>query len=276
MEILLVIPVRYGSTRLPGKPLIPIAGVPMLTRVWNVAKSTIAGRIDCSIVVATDDDRILKFATDNGMRAVMTSPECASGSDRAMEAMAVLGANPDVVINLQGDNPTCPPAAIRVLIDEFDRRPQTRVATPGVRLTWDQLDKLRQSKIKSPSSGTFLEMIADPEDENRGEAITFSKREIPYIRNEKDFREKSPLSSPCIRHIGLYGYRTETLRQFKSWPQGKYEQVESLEQMRFIERRVPVRVAVIDPGDRELMHGVDVPDDVEKASEFFRRYGEYL
>jgi len=278
MNICIAIPARHASTRFPGKPLVPIAGIPMLLRVHNLAQIAAHGYDNVKILVATDHDDILRFAETNGIHAVMTPPECPSGSDRVLAAVDRAGLAPDVVVNLQGDNPACPPWFVSALVDAFRARPDAAVFTPCERLTWVALDRLREAKKTTPFSGTFAEFVADGRTDGgleTGFALTFSKREIPLLRNENALRAEEPELSSLYRHVGLYAYRMDALRAFASWSSGRLERLEGLEQLRFLENGVPVRLVVVDSRGRPPMTGVDAPEDVARAEAFFREYGEY-
>ena len=278
MNVCIVIPARHASTRFPGKPLVPVAGVPMLLRVHNLARLAARPRANVDILVATDHDDILRFAEANDIKAVMTPPECPSGSDRVLAAVDKAGLSPDVVVNLQGDNPACPPWFLSALVDAFVARPDAAVFTPCERLSWTALDRLREAKKTTPFSGTFSEFVADGRTENGleiGFALTFSKREIPLLRDENALRAAEPELSPLYRHVGLYAYRLAALLAFASWPAGRLERLEGLEQLRFLENSVPVRVVAVDSRGRPPMTGVDAPEDVARAETYFQEYGEF-
>ena len=282
-RLLVAIPARYGSTRFPGKPLAPVAGVPMLIRVFRQARRAaemLGLPAEGSVTVATDDGRIRNFAAASGLSCVMTPAQCPTGSDRALAAARALGRRPDIVANWQGDNPCCPPEFVAALARELDRDPRAQVATPAVRLRWPELDALRASKLATPFSGTFVAMRPLPDPERpaghgaaeaegtlgrvaaRGDALYFSKREIPALRGEKDRRASGSAFSPLLRHIGLYAARFETLERFSALPQGALEANEGLEQLRYLENGLPVRVLAMDDGGRAPPHGVDSPEDI--------------
>ncbi len=267
-KILIVIPARYASTRFPGKPLVKIAGKEMLSRVWENALKATEGLSNCQITVASEDERIQAFCEKQNMDFVMTSSECKSGSDRVCEVMSTLAYRPDFIINLQGDNPMCPPWIIRALIDEFLANPLLQVVTPVVQMSWQELDDMRKAKLKTPFSGTCA--IAD-KDMN---AVWFSKNIIPAIRSEASLRQDSALS-PVLRHVGLYAYSFNALKGFAKMPEGVYEKLESLEQLRFIENGIPVRLVKVDYKGYGSMSGVDSPEDVIKAEALFAKYGEF-
>ena len=153
VKTLVVIPARYGSSRFPGKPLAKIAGREMLLRVVDIArKGTVS--TDARIVVATEDQRIVDFCAANGVECLLTSEACKTGSDRVCETVKILGENPEFIINLQGDNPVCPPKFIEELIKAFEEDKSVDLVTPCTQLSWEALDKLRESKKTTPFSGT--------------------------------------------------------------------------------------------------------------------------
>ncbi len=267
VKTLVVIPARYGSTRFPGKPLAKIAGKEMLLRVVDIAKKG-TKNVDARIVVATEDERILKFCQEHDVECLMTSDACKTGSDRVCEAVKSLGVKPDLIINLQGDNPVCPPWFIEELIKAFESDDSVDMVTPVTELSWEALDKLRESKKTTPFSGTTC--IAD----KNGYALWFSKNVIPAIRKEDSLREKGG-KSPVLRHIGLYGYKYEALFKFKELEESYYEKLEGLEQLRFLENGMKIKIARVDYGAFEGMSGVDSPEDVLRAEELFKKYGEF-
>lgn len=267
VKTLVVIPARYGSTRFPGKPLAKIAGKEMLLRVVEIAQKG-TKNTDAKIVVATEDERIETFCKAHQIECMMTSDACKTGSDRVCETVKKLGIKPELIINLQGDNPVCPPWFIEELIKTFESDKNVDLVTPCTRLSWQALDKLRESKKSTPFSGTTC--ITD----KNGYALWFSKNIIPAIRKENDLREKGDLS-PVLRHIGLYGYKYDSLFRFKELDESSYEKLEGLEQLRFLENGMKIKVALVDYGAFEGMSGVDSPEDLKRAEELFAKYGEF-
>lgn len=262
---LIVIPARYGSTRLPGKPLLPIAGRTLLERVVAVAWAAAdrAGR--CEVVVATDDARIAEHARHIGAAVVMTSHEIDSGSSRACEAARSRVERPELVINLQGDAPFTPPELVAELIATL-RESDADVATPVYRLDWEQLDALRAHKRTAPFSGTTCIRSED------GRALWFSKTIVPALRDEARLRASSPFS-PIWQHLGLYGYRMAALEWFAAVPQSSYEKLEGLEQLRFLEAgRTIATVEVARPP--HAMSGIDTPADLMLAEAAIARLGD--
>lgn len=257
VKTLVVIPARYGSTRFPGKPLAKIAGKEMLLWVVEAARKGTEGA-DARIVAATEDERIKNFCEAHGIECMITSDACKTGSDRVCETVMKLGEHPDLIINLQGDNPVCPPWFIKELINAFDEDPTVDLVTPCVQLSWKDLDKLRESKKTTPFSGTTCVM------DKAGYALWFSKNIIPALRKEDALREKSEMS-PVFRHIGLYGYKYDSLFKFKELEEGVYEKLEGLEQLRFLENGMKIKMAKVSYGAFEGMSGVDSPEDIARA-----------
>ena len=242
MKTLIVIPARYGSKRFPGKPLAPLAGKPILQRVWEIAEFVCGRRSDCSAVVATEtpsetcpSDKIVAFCETRRIPVVVTSNACRSGSDRAWEVASTVATRPDVVVNLQGDVPTCPPDFVLRLIDALESDAEASVASVFVNLTWEALDALRAAKLESPFSGTTVVLDANER------ALWFSKNIIPAIRKEADLRATCP-TSPVKRHVGLYAYRYDALQFFANSTQSAYEKLEQLEQLRFLENGFRIKM----------------------------------
>ena len=281
MKTLIVIPARYGSTRFPGKPLAELAGKAILQRVWDIASSVCSARKDCSAVVATEtpvagsesSQKIIDYCNAHNIPVAVTPDSCRSGSDRAWAVAASLPEEdrPDVVLNLQGDNPLCPPGFVSAILDAFDEHPETQVATAYTQLSWEALDELREAKKHSPFSGTTAIIGAD------GNALWFSKNIIPGIRKEDKIRSAMEFS-PVNRHIGLYAYRFAALAYFSHAPLGAYEKLEQLEQLRFLENGIPVRmVKVTYPAGYDLStSGVDSPEDLARAEKLIAEAGELL
>ncbi len=258
MKTLIVIPARYGSTRLPGKPLIQIAGRTLIQHMIAIARNAAQDDPEIRILVATDDERIVDHAKENGVNAVMTSDRCPTGTDRVYEAVRLSGDDSDFIVNLQGDTPFTPPDFVRTLIDSYDEDP-CDVVTPVTKLTWEQLDLLRESKETTPFSGTTAVF-----NQETGYAFWFSKNIIPAIRKETKHRNDSPVS-PVWRHIGLYGYERAMLENFISLPEGRFEILEGLEQLRVIEHGYKIRCVQVDYRGRPAMTGIDSPEDVVRA-----------
>lgn len=269
-KILIIIPARYQSTRLPGKPLVKIAGVEMIKRVAAIAAHVCANNENASYKVATDDERITDFCAANGIPAVMTSDTCRSGTERCRDAVEKESEKPAFIINLQGDNPLCPPSLLQSLIDAWKTSPAD-VFTPYVHLDWAEYDRLLESKKTTPYSGTTVLIDKD------GYALAFSKNVIPAIRKPEKAREASP-KSPVRRHVGLYAYTYDALESYFTLPPSPYEpdMIEGLEQMRFLYNGRKIKMVEADYGGRKTTGGVDSPEDVARVEAIIAEYGELV
>lgn len=250
MKTVIIIPARYGSTRFPGKPLHPIAGVSMLARTVRAAQRA-AEASGADVMVATDDERIAAHCEEIGVRPVMTDPDLASGTDRVRAAADAAAPDADFVVNLQGDAPFTPPGHVSALIENASK---ADVVTPVVRLSWTALDTLRERKKVTPFSGTTCIRGED------GRAIWFSKVIVPGIRKEAKLREAGE-TSPVYQHIGLYGYAREALDRIAGLPPSRYEELEGLEQLRFLENGLSMYAVEVEPSDLPSA-GIDSPEDV--------------
>ncbi|WP_027179398.1 3-deoxy-manno-octulosonate cytidylyltransferase [Maridesulfovibrio bastinii] len=266
-KVLIVIPARYASTRLPGKPLERIAGKEMILRVALIAQSVVSKRKDSTYVVATDDSRISDFCQSNSIPVVMASEQCNSGTERAYNVAKNLPTRPELVINLQGDNPLCPPWFIEELIDSWKNDPRSQVVTPYVQLSWEELDALRKAKEVTPFSGTSVMVDKDEH------ALCFSKCILPAIRKEEKVRTNQSLS-PVKRHIGLYAYTYPALEEYFSLSRSPYEDFEGLEQMRFLHNNIKVKMVQVDYRGFAPMSGVDSPEDIERVETIIKKIGE--
>lgn len=279
LQTLIVIPARYGSTRLPAKPLAMIAGKTMIERVVAIARNAkeiiedneLAG---VDIVVATDHEEIMQECAKIAVPAVMTSPDCPTGTDRVFEAyekmIAENGKRYVFLINLQGDAPLTPPHFIVQMVERFlQHEEDADIITPVTRLSWDTLDALREQKKVTPFSGTTVTFNA----ENR--ALWFSKQIIPAIRDEQDARDQSDMS-PVHRHIGLYGYKTESLARYNDLNKTHYETLEGLEQLRALENDMAIYCVPVSYGAHIGMSGVDSPEDIKRAEDIIAKQGDIL
>ncbi|MGL4347552.1 MAG: cytidylyltransferase domain-containing protein, partial [Chitinophagaceae bacterium] len=198
---------------------------------------------------------------------VMTNPTCNSGTERCWEVIKNQSIKPDFIINLQGDNPLCPPWFLQQLINTWKNSDEGEVFTPFVQLNWQEYDTLVAQKKETPYSGTCVVL------DRNNLAITFSKNMIPSIREIEKERVK-PLS-PICRHIGLYAYTYNALKAYLNLPKSKYEDLEGLEQLRFIENRIPVKMVEVSYLGREGMNGVDSQEDLERAETIIQKFGEF-
>ena len=242
MKFLCIIPARYASTRFPGKPLALLNGKTILQRVWERVSPYFE-----ETIVATDDERIARAVADWGGKFAMTSTNHRSGTDRCGEVLAKMPQNlrPDVVVNVQGDEPFVHPNQLKALRSAFDN-PQTQIATLATPIS-------DPSVLHNPNSPK----IAVSE---QGFALYFSRSVIPYIRGKAQWLGQFPF----LKHIGLYAYTADTLEQIVQLPPSPLEIAESLEQLRWLEHGFRIRVKVT---PHETI-GIDTPEDLQCAQEF--------
>lgn len=260
----IIVPARFGSSRLPGKPLLKIAGRTLLDRVVAVARAAAGQATHCDVLVATDDARIADHAADLGVAVAMTSSDLDSGTVRAFAAARQRASVPARVINLQGDAPFIPATIVAGLMQTL-RSGGADVATPVFRLDWPRLDRLREHKRTAPFSGTTCVRDRD------GRALWFSKSILPALRNEDKLRAE-PLS-PVWQHLGLYGYTMPALAWFADAAPGTYEALEGLEQLRFLENGWKIDTVEVDV-PAHLLSGIDTPQDLAMAEEAITRFGD--
>ena len=243
MKFISIIPARYASTRFPGKPLALLCGKSVIQRVYE----KVSGIIE-ETWVATDDERIFNTVKDFGGKAVMTRNDHKSGTDRIEEAIEKIGGDFDVVINVQGDEPFIQASQIKTVCDCFDD-PSTEIATLGKPFGNDM------DAVSNPNSP---KIVVD----KRGYAMYFSRSIIPFVRG-KDEKEW-PFSYPFLKHIGLYAYRRNVLKEVTQLPQGELEKAESLEQLRWLKNGYRIKVGLTDV---ETV-GIDTPEDLARAEAF--------
>ena len=260
----IIIPARYDSTRLPGKPLALIEGRTLLNRVCAAAFAVRGGTIP--VLVATDDDRIATAARTYGARSVMTPSSCPSGTDRVHSALAEAGDAFDYVVNMQGDAPFTHPKTVEAVLDCLESE-TSDVVTAVQQLSWRDVDSLRETKKSNPFSGTTAVLASD------GRAIWFSKTIIPAVRDEALRRKRSELSE-ILKHIGIYAYTRPALARFVASSASHYEKCEGLEQLRFVELGMRILAVHAPVNSYDFSLGVDSPDDLLSASEIIRDHGE--
>lgn len=243
-----VIPARYASTRLPGKPLADIAGLPMIVRVARQALSSGAREV----VIATDDDRVRSAVRKHGLDAVLTRTDHQSGSDRVMEVVAAKGWAPDhIVINVQGDEPLIPPAVIEQVATLLIDNPSVSVAT-----LCEAIDDV--ARVFDPNVVKVVRSVD-------GRALYFSRAPIPWRRDDFASPDRSGLvlrEQAWWRHIGIYGYRVAVLARFCDLPTGLLERIEALEQLRLLENGIDI---IVGDAVAEVPGGVDTPADLDRV-----------
>lgn len=250
MGFRVVIPARYASTRLPGKPLADIAGQPMIVRVAAAARRSSAE----GVWVATDDERIVSAIRQHGYDAVMTGANHLSGTDRIAEVADQLNwDDAEIVVNVQGDEPLLDPALIDLVAGALCGDPDAAMATAAHPLA-SAADFFNPNVVK---------VVCDA----RGRALYFSRAPIPWDRDHfADRRDALPADLPAQRHIGLYAYRVSFLRRFGQLAASPLERCESLEQLRALWHGYPIQVVSI---DHPPAPGVDTPEDLERVRRMF-------
>jgi len=247
--MIVIIPARYASTRLPGKPLADIAGKPLIQRVHDCAMKSGATRV----AIATDDERIRQAAEGFGARVVMTSAAHRSGTDRLAEVIEKLAIGvEEIVVNLQGDEPLMPPELMREVAGKLASHKEAQVAT-ACHAIHDRETLINPNVVK---------VVCDAS----GYALYFSRAAIPWPRDT--MAGKSSGAIRAHRHIGLYAYRAGFVRRYASWPPCPPEEAEQLEQLR-----------VLWHGERIVVHeasqmpeaGVDTPEDLERVRKWFNK-----
>ncbi len=245
-EAIVVIPARHDSVRFPGKPLAEIAGRSMIARVYERAKK--AERV-ARVIVATDDERILKAVKEFGGEAMMTRRDHSSGTDRVAEVAAHVPAA--IYVNVQGDEPLIDPAAIDAIVGAMQEDETIQIATPST------IIKVA-NEIMDPN---VVKVVADFD----GNALYFSRAPIPWVRDRG-----ASVAARHSKHIGLYACRREALLDFATFPPGELERIEQLEQLRWLENGYRIRVVEV---EYEAV-SVDVPGDVARVEKILRERGE--
>jgi 3-deoxy-manno-octulosonate cytidylyltransferase (CMP-KDO synthetase) len=245
VKIVGIIPARYASKRFPGKPLALIAGKPLIQRVVEQCQKA---KSLSEVIVATDDERILTAAKEL-CRAEMTSPDHPSGSDRIAEVAARISC--DAVVNIQGDEPMIEPGVIDAVAKALGT---CEMSTAATRIT-------SPAELENPNAVKVVVNAA-------GRALYFSRRTIPYLREAASRSTAEQLAAfAFLKHLGIYGYRRETLLRLVKFPVSPLEQAEKLEQLRALENGIPIAVV---PVEHDSV-GVDSPEDVEWVERFMKR-----
>ena len=244
MKFIGIIPARYASTRFPGKPLALLGGKPVIQHVYEKVAAVLE-----AAYVATDDERIYDVVKAFGGQVVMTRTDHKSGTDRIEEAIEKIGGEWDVVVNVQGDEPFVAKSQLDTICHCFDD-PTTQIATLGKPF----------ESMEAVQNPNCPKIVVD----NMGFAMYFSRSVIPYVRG----KEKSSWLThyPFLKHLGIYAYRKDVLRQVTQLPQSSLEIAESLEQLRWLQNGFKIKVGTTDV---ETV-GIDTPQDLERAEEFLK------
>ncbi len=264
MSVLIVIPARYASTRYPGKPLVELKGAggvskSLIQRSWEAAQKVSGAD---RVVVATDDDRIKDAAVGFGAEVVMTSSECTNGTERCAEAFVNLGEGFDIVVNLQGDAPLTPHWFVEDLVADMMADQSADVATPVLRCDGRALNGFLEDRANGRVGGTTAVFDA------RRHGLFFSKEVIPYTG--RTFADDD--STPVFHHVGVYAYRPKALADYMTWPVGQLEQLEGLEQLRFLENGRSVLCTEVQARDRQFWE-LNNPEDVPRLEAMMSEMG---
>lgn len=245
MKFTAIIPARYASTRFPGKPLALLSGKPIIQHVYEQVNQVIK-----DVWVATDDQRIFETVNTFGGKAVMTRKDHKSGTDRIEEAAEKIQTQADIIINVQGDEPFIQPSQIETLCELF-KHPQTQIATLGK--PFEDIEAVKNTN--SPKIVTNYQ----------GFALYFSRSVIPFVRGieENEWLEHFPY----LKHLGIYAYRREILKEITKLPMSSLEKAESLEQLRWLQNGYHIRVGITNV---ETI-GIDTPKDLERAEAFIAK-----
>jgi 3-deoxy-manno-octulosonate cytidylyltransferase (CMP-KDO synthetase) len=260
----IIIPARYASTRYPGKPLVKLTGASgkattLVERSWRAA-SAVEG-VDF-VAVATDDERIAEEVRRFGGVAIMTPQSCANGTERCAAAVAQMSNPPEVVVNLQGDAPLTPAYVVSRLIDDLTADTTAAVATPAVRCTASLYRHLTEDQRAGRVGGTTV--VTDA----RSRALYFSKRVLPYLPDDWLHNH----ACPAMLHLGVYAYRPAALAAYAAWAPSLLEQVEGLEQLRFLHYGAPVAVVECAAPDWDVVE-LNNPSDVAVVEAMLHRRG---
>ena len=249
MEFRVIIPVRFESTRLPGKPLVDIAGKPMIQHVYERAKDSGAE----SVVIATDSDKVAEAAKAFGAEVCMTLPEHQSGTERLSEAVEALEyEDDDLIINVQGDEPLISPDTINKVacdLHEHETVKMTSICEPI-------------ETVEDLMNPSIVKVVLN----RRNFAMYFSRSPIPWQR-ALGADEQADLTENYYRHVGLYGYRVSMLKDYVNWAESPYEALESLEQLRVLWNGFRIHMCV---SDTKLPPDVNTPEDLEKVREIIK------
>ncbi len=264
MSVLIAIPARYASTRYPGKPLVGLRGasgqsLSLIERSWRAA-SSVSG-VD-RVVVTTDDVRIKEASEAFGAEVVMTSEDCANGTERCAQAHENLREQYEIVVNLQGDAPLTPAWFVEDLIAGLRAAPSAEVATPVLRCDGATLNSFLADRKAGRVGGTTAVF------DRSHRALYFSKEVVPFTSQTYAGHEETPV----FHHVGVYAYRPEPLAAYPTWPVGPLEQLEGLEQLRFMENGRAVLCVEVEARGRQFWE-LNNPEDVPKLEQMMRDMG---
>ncbi|MGE4326102.1 MAG: 3-deoxy-manno-octulosonate cytidylyltransferase [Pseudodonghicola sp.] len=264
MSVLVAIPARFASTRYPGKPLVELKGASgqaksLIRRSWDAARAV---RGVDRVVVATDDDRIRAAAEGFGAEVVMTSSDCANGTERCAEVLDNLGGGYDIVVNLQGDAPLTPAWFVEDLVAGLRADPMADIATPVLRCDGRALNGFLDDRKAGRVGGTTAVFTRE------NHALYFSKEVIPYTSER--YADDAP--TPVFHHVGVYAYRPSALGAYPRWDTGPLERLEGLEQLRFLEHGHRILCVEVEARGRQFWE-LNNPEDVARIEAMMAEMG---
>ena len=264
MSVLIIIPARYASSRYPAKPLAELKGCSgksrsLIQRAWEAA-SAVNG-VD-RVVVATDDDRIKVASEAFGAEVVMTPESCANGTERCATAYEALGSDAEIVVNLQGDAPLTPHWFVEDLVSAMRAAPEADIATPVLRCDGRALNGFLADRRAGRVGGTTAVFDANMR------AMYFSKEVVPFTSDTYPNEARTPV----FHHVGVYAYRPAALKAYPTWPVGPLEQLEGLEQLRFMEQGGTVRCVEVEAKGRQFWE-LNNPEDVPVIERMMQEMG---
>ena len=262
MKTVIIIPARYASSRFPGKPLAALkladgSRKSLIELSWEAAKQ-VQGISE--VYVATDDDRIRNAAIEFGAEVIMTSSNCANGTERCAEALENTKLDADLVINLQGDAPLTPPWFIEALIDAMRNDPAAQMATPVLQvdpMTYGLFTEDRRNGRVGGTTAVF---------DRSNNALYFSKEVLPFLQLDH-LADKADI--PVYHHVGVYAYRPEALKAYMQWPEGRLEKLEGLEQLRFLENAAQVKCVEVDARGKVFWE-LNNPEDIARIEKVLK------
>ncbi|MEP5759815.1 MAG: manno-octulosonate cytidylyltransferase [Litoreibacter sp.] len=264
MKSAIIIPARYASSRFPGKPLAKLTGATgisktLIERSWDAAMS-VSG-VD-RVVVATDDNRIADECAVFGAEVVMTSVNCANGTERCADALSKMGCDYDILVNLQGDAPLTPAWFVEDLIKALAEDETTEVATPVLRCDGHALNGFLADRREGRVGGTTAVFS------KTNHALYFSKEVVPFTSQTYD----DAAMTPVFHHVGVYAFKPDALKDYPSWDIGPLETLEGLEQLRFMENNRPILCVEVNAKERQFWE-LNNPEDTPRIEQMMREMG---
>lgn len=265
MSVTILIPARFASVRYPGKPLVELTGAKgdaktLIRRSWDAA-CAVSGV--SRVAVTTDDDRIRRAAEEFGAEVIMTSSDCRNGTERCAEAVAQLGPETEIVVNLQGDAPLTPAWFVEDLVNGLRRNPSVDMATPVLRADGATLLGFLDDRKAGRVGGTTAVF------NDKNTALYFSKEVIPFVPNPP---AADATQTAVFHHVGVYAYRPKALADYAAWPMGPLEAMEGLEQLRFLEQGRDILCVEVDAKGRHFWE-LNNPEDVPKLESMMKDMG---